>query len=94
MLTLGTVLIGILVPLFTELVTLINKKISGTTLSGKGAWILAVCIAFIGGIIDYTIKGNGTFQSLGKDVMAIYAISEVFFNGIMTTFKMTVPNEG
>ena len=88
--TLTSILVGFGVSIFTEIVTYINKGITGSVFSGKGAWLLAAGLALFAGIIDYFLKGNNGFQIFLSQTAIVYASSETFFNTIITTFNLNV----
>lgn len=91
---LPTLLIGIAVSLFTEAVTWLDSKWSGTVLKGDAAFILSAAIAFFGAAIEVAFNFHGTLSisAIGLYFAQVWAVSQVFFVGIYQTLGLDVPS--
>lgn len=87
-----TLLIGIAVSLFTEAITWLDKKLSGTTLKGDGAFILSAAIAFFAAAVQVAIAFPGplSLSALGLYFAQVWAVSQVFFIGIYQMLGLDV----
>ena len=87
---LSVFLLGIFVSVFTELATLINKKINGTVLQGKAAYFMALAIAVVFAVGKTLLASHPTWSVGLASLAGIYTSSEIFFNVILTTVGLTV----
>jgi hypothetical protein len=76
-----TGLLGIASSLVAELVTWINKKLSGTVMKGNGAFIVALLIALVGGGIKVLLDGFKItdWSTFGTYFAQVFAISQIWF---------------
>jgi hypothetical protein len=85
--TLSIVLLGIAASLVAELVSLVNKWISGTAFKGQGAWWVAAVIALVAGFVKEFWFSGATVLSWGDfftySVVA-FGISQIWFGTIAT----------
>ena len=87
-----TLLLGICSSLAAEVVTWINKKLTGTVLSGDGAFLLAFFLAFVGASIkEFTTGVQLTnWLVLGQTFMVIFGVSQTWFWVIAKKLNLTV----
>jgi hypothetical protein len=86
-----TILLGIAASLVTEAVRWIDKKLVGTKLEGRGAFLLAFSISFVIAAFKVTIFDRvpplaDAMRSAWLTFGAIFALSQVWFQLIAKTF--------
>lgn len=92
---LSTVLLGIASSIASEVITWINKKLSGTVLVGDGAWLLSAAVAIILATAKVLMSGIPTdWVSFTTECAMIWATSQVFFIWIVQQFNVDVPSAG
>lgn len=90
-----TILIAIIASHLSEVITWFNHKLTGTVLAGYGAFILVGGISLIGSVVDQVLIAHA-FPTISswKDLMTewgvIFALSQVYFQFIVKTFKLDV----
>jgi hypothetical protein len=89
---LTTISLGVLSSLVAEVITWINKKLSGTVLKGDGAFLLAAFVALIGGAFQVWHAGIPltNLDALWVSFVQIWAVSQVFFLGVVQMFGLDV----
>lgn len=88
---LTTLSIGVLSSIVAELITWINKKLSGTVLNGKGAFILAFIVAVVGAIVKiFFIDHAASWSNFWEEVPKIWTIAQLFFVAIVEGLKLDV----
>lgn len=87
---LTTILIGFLVSIATEVITWLNAKLSGTVLSGDGAFILAAFVALIAAGVQTYIFPLASWQAFAAQFSVVWASSQVFFITIIQALNLTV----
>ena len=86
-----TLILGLATTIVAELVTWLNKKLSGTVLTGDAAWLLAAGAAIIAAAVKVFISGVPTsWTAFGTDCATIWTISQVFFIWIVQKFNLDV----
>lgn len=85
-----TILIGIGASVVTELITWINKLLSGTVLKGDGAFMLAALVAFVGATVKIYLIPTVGFQEFLASFASIWAVSQVIFLGFIQLFDLDV----
>ena len=92
-----TILLGIISSTVAEIVTALNKKLSGTVLQGDAAFLIAFCIAIIGALVKevtapgFTIPQLTDWTTLSSDFAQIFAISQVYFVFVTKKLGLDVP---
>lgn len=89
---LGIAILGILASVATELITYINSKLNGTVLTGKGAFLLAIVLSLVGGIVKVWIAGDWSWGSISTDFAQVFAVSQVFFVFILQWLGIDTPS--
>lgn len=93
MITLSTFVLGFVSSLVTELLTWLNKKLSGTVLSGDAAWILSALVAI--GIATFKILHSGaptSWATFSTQCATIWSLSQVYFMAVVQWFAVpTMP---
>lgn len=92
---LTTILLGIAASLVTEFVRWIDKKLVGSPLEGRGAFLLAFWISFIIAtfkvtIFDWNLEIAQLLRSAWVTFGSIFALSQVWFQLIAKTFNLRV----
>ncbi len=88
-----TLILGIGSSLASELVTWLNKKLSGSFLQGYGAWIISALIAFLFSFIKVVVTTSSTggfLASIGPNFIQIFGMSQIYFNTIAKMFNLKV----
>lgn len=94
------ILLGIVSSVVAEIVTAINKKLSGTVLKGDAAFLLVFAISFVGAFVkEITMPGFtwamlGDWQTLATTFGEIFTVSQVYFMFIMQKLNLDVQPEG
>lgn len=90
------ILLGIVTSMAAEVVTAINKKLSGTVLKGDGAFLVAFAMAFIGAFIKEITMPGFTFATLGnwttltQTFGEVFTVSQLFFMVIVKKLELDV----
>lgn len=90
---LTTLVLGAASSLAAELITWLNKKLSGTVLKGDAAWILAAAVSIIAACAKVFWLDGGIPADLPTfltDLATIWAISQVFFLWVVQRFDIDV----
>lgn len=89
---LTTLTIGVLASVAAEIITWINKKLTGTLLQGDGAFLLAAGVALIGGAIKVYSTGVPLTDlgALWASFTQVWAVSTVFFLGVVQVLGLDV----
>lgn len=91
-----TILLGILSSVAAEIVTAINKKLTGTVLEGDGAFLLAFGLSIVGaGIAEvmtpgFTLASLLDWPTLVARFSEAFAISQLFFVFITKKLNLDV----
>lgn len=82
-------ILGFVSSIVTEILTWLNKKLTGTVLQGEAAELFAFVVALIFSIIDVIIKGETIrdWQSIIAIVSLVYSGSQAWFYTIMNWLK-------
>ena len=87
----STILIGGLitigVSLFTEFVSWVSKKVTGTPLNGQGAFVSTIVVSIVGGVFYLLFK-----QVPENYIAALSQYSLVFLGGATVVFNWVVVN--
>lgn len=87
---------GILASVFGEVITAINKKLSGTVVAGDASFLMVLAISFVGAVIKEIITPGFTWsmftdwQSLGQTFGTIFAASQVYFYFVTQKLNLDV----
>ena len=87
---------GILSSVFAEVVTAINKKLSGTVLKGDAAFLIVLALSFVGAFIKMALAPGFMWISLtdystfGQTFGTIFAASQVYFYFIVQKLNLDV----
>jgi|GEM_PF-1596900 len=88
---LTTILLGIAASLVAELVTWINKKLTGTVIQGQGAFLFSFLIALIIATGEVLIRHfNVDVSGLVTIVMSIFGVAQVWFYIVAKNLGLTV----
>ena len=89
---LTTLTIGVFASIAAELITWVNKKLSGTVLQGDGAFLLAATVALVGGAIKVYSTGVPLtdINALWASFTQVWAISTAFFLIVVQTLGLDV----
>ena len=89
---LTTLSLGVLASVAAEVITWINKKLTGTVLQGDGAFLLAAGVALVGGVFKVYTSGTPVTDlgSLWTSFAQVWAVSQVFFLVVVQTFGFDV----
>jgi hypothetical protein len=84
--------LGVLSSVATELVTWINKKLSGTVLKGNGAFLLAGAVAIVGAAIKVFATGVplNDWGGITTAFAQVWTVSQVFFLVVVQTLGLDV----
>lgn len=88
-----TIIFGILVSVAAEVVTWLNKVLTGTVLAGKGSFILAFAVAVTGATVKVVWFDGGaviTWATLWATITQIWVVSQVFFMFVVEWLKLDV----
>lgn len=92
-----SLILGVVSSTIAEIITWVNKKLSGTLLKGDGAFILAFGSAFIFSVVKEVMLPGfslaGVFQNwhmLAATFGEVYAASQVYFYWILQKFSIQV----
>ena len=85
-----TILVGIIASVAAEAVTLVNKWLSGTVLKGDGAFVIAMLLSLVAAIIKIYFVPLASFQSFLASFTEIWAVSQVFFIGVVQLLGLDV----
>lgn len=79
---------GVGASLLTELITLLNKKLNGTTLQGNGALLVSAIVAIVGaGAYEFFVQHLPfSWESLS----AVWAVSQAWFLIVAQNVGLTV----
>lgn len=93
MITLSTVFLGLVSTIATEVLTWVNKKLSGTVLVGKGAWLLSAIIAILIASVKVLHSGLPTnWQVFSTECATIWALSQIYFTFVIQYLNLDVPS--
>lgn len=85
-------ILGILSSIATELITLLNKKLTGTVFQGNAALLLSIVFAFLAGL--YRVMTSGMVMVNFGDIIAVFVqafgYSQLYFQTIATWFGLQV----
>ncbi len=89
---LTTLTIGVLASIASEVITWINKKLTGTVLQGDGAFLLAAGVALVGAALKVYSSGVPLTDvaTLWASFTQVWAVSTVFFMAIVQTLGLDV----
>ena len=93
-----TILLGIISSTVAEIVTALNKKLSGTVLQGDAAFLIAFAVAIVGAVVKevtapgFTLPALTDWNTLTTDFAQIFSISQVYF--IFVTKKLNLDVSG
>jgi hypothetical protein len=93
MVTLTTVLLGFGSSIATEIITWLNKKLSGTALRGDGAYLLAVIVSFAAAIFETFVAHTATFGAFLSQFSLVWASSQVFFLIVIQYLGLDIETE-
>jgi len=85
-----TILIGISSSVVAELVTWLNKQLSGTVFKGDAAFILAALVAFIGALVKVYLVPVPAFQEFLTQFAGVWAVSQGFILLVVQMFGLDV----
>lgn len=85
-----TILVGIASSIIAELVTWLNKQLTGTVLHGDGAFILATVIAIVAAMIKTYLLPVVTVQEFIAQCVVVWGASQLFFLGVVQMFDLDV----
>ena len=80
-----TILLGIISSTVAEVVTALNKKLTGTVLQGDAAFIIAFGISAVGAFIKeimlpgFTWSDFTHYSTLVSDFAQVFAVSQIYF---------------
>lgn len=88
-----SILIGFGSSIVTEVITWINKKITGTAFQGQGAFLfsfsIAIVLAFLKVIVLPLVPASFV-QNFLLEVSLVFAASQVFFQWVIKLFSLNV----
>lgn len=89
---LTTIGIGVLASIAAEAVVWMNKKLTNTVLRGKGAFILALIVSFVGAGIKVWMDPALvlSWSTLGTAFAQVWAVAQVFFVLVVETLGLDV----
>jgi hypothetical protein len=92
---LETAILGILSSIATELVTYLNKKLTGTVLAGNAALLLAVFFAFAAGVYRALLSGASiiTLHDVVSFSVTAFGFSSLYFETIAKWFGLQVKSD-
>ena len=91
-----TVLLGLIAPFLTELVTAFNKKLTGTLLAGDAAYILSAIVAVVLAIGQVVFMPTFSFSSLASwgalltTASVVWTLSQGFYKMLIKYPGMNV----
>ena len=86
-------LLGIASSIVAELITYVNKKLTGTLLQGNGAFLVILAIALIGAFVKIAFTQGITvlsIQDVAQQFAYIFTVSQAYFVLIATKLGITV----
>lgn len=90
------VLLGIVTSTVAEVVTALNKKLTGTLLQGDAAFLIAFGLAFVGAIIKeiampgFNLGMLTNWAALTQTFGEVFAVSQVYFMFVVQKLNLDV----
>jgi len=91
-----TSLLGIGSSVAAELVTFLNKKLTGTVLQGNGAFVVAFLAAVLGAGVKVAYNGGYSLSGvagLSNAFAQVFAVSQIYFYLVAKTFNLKVSDK-
>jgi hypothetical protein len=91
-----SILLGIISSTVAEVVTWINKRLSGTVLKGNGAFLLAFVTAFCGAAIKevtapgFSLATLHDWNTLSQTFGQIFTVSQLYFTFVVKKLNLDV----
>jgi hypothetical protein len=93
------ILIGIITSTIAEVVTALNKRLTGTVLQGQAAFLIALVLALIGGAVKvFFIDGTplpttydyASLKALFPAFAEVWTVAQVYFMFVTKTLSLDV----
>lgn len=94
MVSLSILVFGLASSIVSEVIVWLNKKFSGTVLTGDASWLLAAVVAIIAATVQVLWSGLPTnWVQFTTECATIWTVSQVFFVWIVQQFNLDVQSK-